>query len=727
MLSIISELSKYLIDENSIHKSHKTTYNKDKEREVIEYLDIAMCFDLEAYSFIDNGKKCAVMWAYGLAINDTVFLGRTWQEFIDACDYISDYYTLSVNKRVIIWVHNLSYDFQFFRKYFNFLNVFPLDPRKPDYAVTASGIEFRCSYLLTGYSLEKVGENLTKHSIRKLVGEIDYDLPRHPGTTLTDQECQYLEHDCLVVTAHIQEQMEIEQGLAHIPLTKTGYVRRYMRKACFRDTTKKAKEDYSAKAYKDYIASLTLDLFQYRSCKRAFQGGFTHANPQWAGAVLENVTSLDVCSDYPAQILACLYPVTPPEYIAHFADKEDFENTIKTSCCIFTIEFTNIQAVFQYDHYISESRCDIPDDAIRQVNNGRIVKADKLTTTITNIDYFIIRKTYKWDSCKISGFIKWGWGYLPKPIIESTLYMYEQKTQLKGEKGKEVEYLSLKEMLNSIYGMMVTDPLRPDIPYDIDTGEWGREIDGLTKYKIALTPEQEKDALYKYNNDSNRFTYYPWGVFITAYARHMLWSAILEFKDDYIYSDTDSIKCINIDKHMDFINKYNDYMTNKINTCLKYYNIDLNRARPKTIHNIVKPLGVWEKEDIIKDTNFTYYRFKTLGAKRYMVETEKGINITVSGINKHVGVPYIEKYCKDNNMDPFDFFTQGMDIPPGSAGKIIPYYGDDEIAGTVVDYTGQEYVYHELSYVHMSPGGYTLSLSQTYIDYLTLLMRGFLF
>lgn len=740
----VESLINILPPPDTVQRSIKTQI-VNKERVVTEYLDLPLCFDLESYSFREiiagdapekpDYKKCAIMWAYGIAVGDTVLIGRTWESFVIAIRTISDYYELNDNRRVIIWVHNLGYDFQFFRKWLSWKAVFALDPRKVCYALTDIGVEFRCSYILTGYSLEKVAENLQQHTVKKLVGEIDYTLPRHSNTVLTDKEIAYLENDCLVVTAHIQEQIDIEGGLSHIPLTKTGYVRRYVRKACFRDTTKKLHEDYTRKAYKDYIQTLYLDNFQYKSCKRAFQGGFTHANPCYVGATMEKVSSLDIISCYPAQIIANLYPVTPPQYVNHFESEEEFNKTIKNNCCIFTITLYNVESVINYDHYLSSSHCDIPQGKTVQLSNGRIVKAEELTSTITNIDFFIIKRVYRWSKYKVTGFIKWGWGYLPKPIIESTLYMYEQKTTLKGVEGKEVEYLSLKEMLNSIYGMMVTDPLRPEIPYNLVSSEWGKMENGILHYKVQLTPEEQTKALNKYNDDINRFTYYPWGVFITAYARHMLWSAILEFKSDYIYSDTDSIKCINYNAHKEFIQKYNSYMEDKIKNCLKYYGIDITRAKPETIKHEKKSLGTWELEDPLPGTDYTYNKFKTLGAKRYMVDARKGLSITVSGVNKKIAVPYIQDECArlnnkcetDTEITPFDYFTQGMEIPPGYAGKLIPFYGDEEIKGIVTDHTGEEYEYYEKSYVNMENGGYTLSISKDFVAYLTLLMRGFLF
>lgn len=708
-----------LPDLATIAVSKKTTVRGGK-RNVIQYLDIPVCFDIEAYSFMEGDSKRAVMWAWGLAIRDTCYIGRTWGDFLDCLTRIIDTWNISLEHRLIIWVHNLSYDFQFFHKWVEWQSVFALDSRTVCYALSKSGIEFRCSYILTGKSCEALGKSLISHSVKKLVGTIDYDLPRHPGTVLTETEVSYLEADCLVVTAHIEEQIEIEGGIAHIPLTHTGYCRRYVRKACFRDTTKKAKYDNQGYRYREFIAGLTMDSFIYSTCKRAFQGGFTHANPQYSRVTLDNITSLDVISDYPAQILANLYPVTPPEYISGFASADLFEEEIEKCCAMFTVELLDVESVINYDHYLSRSHCIIPEGATVQCDNGRIVRASHLITTICNVDYFIIRRCYKYKIKSVSGFIKWGWGYLPKPIIESTLYMYEQKTKLKGDPSKQGDYMLLKALLNSIYGMMVTDPLRDKIPYDIDLHEWGeRREDGTVKFKVPLTDSEKLEALDKYNADYQRFTYYPWGVFITAYARHMLWSGILEFKDDYVYSDTDSIKCRHYEKHTDFINRYNSYMERKIEDCLRYYGIDPNRARPTNEKGEVKSLGTW-------DFDGSYNRFKTCGAKRYMIQEGSEYKITIAGVAKKSGASYIVDHSKETNTDPFDFFADGMEVPPGHAGKLIPTYGDEEISGVVTDYRGESYTYHELSYVHMCPGGYTMGLAPDYVLYLDLLQKGYI-
>ena len=144
--------------------------------------------------------------------------------------------------------------------------------------------------------------------------------------------------------------------------------------------------------------------------------------------------------------------------------------------------------------------------------------------------------------------------YLPKPIIESLLNLYIDKTQLKGVENKEVEYLLSKGMLNSVYGMTVTDIVRDEHNYNNIDG-WFEETGDTLK------------QIDKYNKSKNRFLYYAWGVWITAYARFNLWTGILAMGTDYVYSDTDSIKLLNYNDHIEYINKYNDVILSKYTQC----------------------------------------------------------------------------------------------------------------------------------------------------------------
>ena len=151
----------------------------------INYYNIPCAFDIETTSFYERDEKKAIMYVWQLGLNGHVVVGRTWCEFINLIDKLVENLNLSHSKRLIIYVHNLSYEFQCMRKWLKFNEVFAIDSRKVVKAVTIDGIEFRCSYILTGKSLKKVGDDLNKYKIQKMVGDLDYTLMRNCNTILS--------------------------------------------------------------------------------------------------------------------------------------------------------------------------------------------------------------------------------------------------------------------------------------------------------------------------------------------------------------------------------------------------------------------------------------------------------------------------------------------------------------------------------------------------------------
>ena len=143
-------------------------------------------------------------------------------------------------------MHNLAFEFQFIRKLVEWESVFAIKERTPVKCLTSMGIEFRCSLILSGYSLAKVGEHLQRYKVQKMVGDLDYRVMRHHRTKLTDKEWGYIIHDGLVVMAYIQEQLDQRKYITRIPLTKTGFVREYTRKKCFWEKSSHA-QDHSHK------------------------------------------------------------------------------------------------------------------------------------------------------------------------------------------------------------------------------------------------------------------------------------------------------------------------------------------------------------------------------------------------------------------------------------------------------------------------------------------------
>ena len=395
----------------------------------------------------DDADKCAIMYVWQLAINGRVIIGRTWEEFIYVLQKIAEAHHLHTKRKMIIYVHNLAYEFQFMRCFFNWSKVFAVAPRKPIYAICDLGFEFRCSYILSNYSLQKVGENLQRYKITKLTGNLDYQLIRTPETILSEDEINYCINDVLVVSAYIKEEIENEGSITKIPLTCTGYCRNYCRKQCLSAKGKKARDEQFYKYHK-MMLKLKLTVPEYYQLHRAFMGGFTHCSARFSGITVENVDSFDFTSSYPAVLLSEQYPMSKAEEVKITSVSELMHN-IDLYCCVFDVEFTDLEPTMINENYIPKSKCYNIEGCVE--NNGRVVSCTRCGLTITDVDFNIIRRCYKWSSMTIGTFRRYKRGYLPKEIIMSILTLYKDKTMLKGVKGKETEYLKSKGLLNSVY------------------------------------------------------------------------------------------------------------------------------------------------------------------------------------------------------------------------------------------------------------------------------------
>ena len=372
-------------------------YNIVKNNKKQSYYNIPCSFDIETTSFEMNGKKCAIMYEWTFCIGGCSVYGRTWKEFHKLLNELKHKFDKA---RLIIYVHNLEYEFQFIYKRINFSKVFALDNRRVCYA-QYNNLEFRCSYILSGVSLEILGLQLNTYHVEKLVGALNYDLIRTPNTPLTPRELSYCINDCLVVVAYIQEMIEqYDNKIFNIPLTKTGKVRKVCRSKC-----KKTRDYYKL------MNILQIDTEEYKILKLTFAGGFTHANVLHSCCVLENVYSLDECSAYPSVMLCEQFPMGKGVKI-DIKSQQHFEYLCSKYCCVFCVCFTDIVAT-QFENPISKSKCVILENPVE--NNGRIMKADKLAIYITNVDYDVYKHFYKWDTMGVKDCYIYDKGYYLNP------------------------------------------------------------------------------------------------------------------------------------------------------------------------------------------------------------------------------------------------------------------------------------------------------------------------
>ena len=714
------EIDDYLIQAKSYKRGRKSP---------IYYLNLSSSFDIEVSSFfrhknsgkiIDTKKaesisdkelrkdweKIAIMYAWVFTYNGHAFVGRTWDEFKWLLDRVIQYHDLSDKHVLVCGVHNLSYEFQFIRKRFEWANVFAVKERSPVYARTKTGIEFRCTLTLSGYSLAKVGEHLRKYPVRKMVGDLDYLKIRHSGTPLTDAEWGYIVNDGLIVSAYLEELIEENKLITRIPLTKTGFVRKYLRKACYYNKTNNhARDNAKFHSYRKIMCASTIGSEEeYSMLKSAFTGAIVHGNTLSIGTIIKDVLSMDECSAYPTQIAIGLFPFGKGQRVIP-KSVDEFKYLINKKACLIDVTFFDIEKSQMYESLISRNKC-IEKESFEE-DNGRLIRAKKIRLVITEIDLSVYRKFYRWKKMTVHRMFVYEKRRLPTNFVNAVLDLYADKTTLKGVEGKESEYMHAKENVNSCYGACVTDICRDKTEY-LD-GEW-----------IVTKCDIEKE-LERYNKSENRFLCYQWGVWICSLGRRALASAIYAIGEnsdtvggDYIYSDTDSVKFRNPEKHQEYFKKYNAYMLNELKKASVYHHIPLDKFMPKDIKGIEHPLGVW-------DFDGRYTRFKCLGAKRYAVEYEKDgklvHSLTIAGVNKRKAVPYIESHEKDF----FDFMHFDYLFVEDCCGKNLHTYLDEEKKGSLMDYLGNVHDFDELSSVHLMATTYKMTASDDYLSLLSIL------
>lgn len=675
----------------------KKQYNHETgEYEKISYKNIAVVMDTETTSTIIDGRKVGWMYIWMVRIAGVTYYGRTWDDYKEFIEILEEKSKCDTHNRYVVYIHNLPFDFSFFKKVIHFDECFATDKNKCIKAVSG-GIEYRDSYILTQQSLDSIGGDL---GIPKLKGYLDYNKTRTFETPMKPKELMYCNYDVIILEKKITKLIEDEGNITKIPLTKTGYVRREMRKACNNNEYRKF--------FRLLMSKLTMTAGEYNYCKLVFAGGFTHANSKYVGKVMTNVASQDETSAYPAMCVSKKFPMGKPKKIKKIQNMREYLELYKDHCIMQTLYLTGVHIKKDApDTYISRHKCANVTKAV--LDNGRIVSAETLTYPCTDQDLFIILKLYNIESIHMEDIYVYKKDYLPTPIIESILKFYEIKTTLKGIDEQIEEYNRYKAWLNSTYGMMVTDIVH-DIIILLDNGEWASEKADISK------------SIETYNESKNRVLYYPWGVWITAYNRAAIWTAIFAVGEDYLYTDTDSVKYINKEKHEEFFKKYNEKIQKEVEVCLRYRGIDPAKATPENIHGKKCPIGVFEYEG-------TYKKFKTLGAKRYMVINPKKnrLEITVAGLGKKAGCDYIKEQARirrkmGEKIDVFDLFDHKMVVPANHTGKLAHTYIDDKWEGYVTDYLGNTVYVITQSGCHLEPVDFSLDMDHDgWLEYL----RGF--
>lgn len=652
---------------------YKSLINKDLKNNKAKYYNDIITFDIETTSY---SKDISFMYIWQMCINGKCFYGREWYEFIKIIEHLND---IANNvKLFVVWVHNLSFEFRFLEKLFEWEKVFAVSAHKVIYCKTGNVI-FRCSYQMSNLPLGKLSSAF-QLPVEKMQGDLDYKLIRHNKTELTEKELKYCENDVLVLYYYIKYMLEKYGSFSpsKLPYTLTGFTRLYLRE--------KVREEKQYTQFRNIVQEASPNTKElYNLMQRCFAGGYTHCNYIYCKQTLENVTSLDKTSFYPAILCKCKFPrkfVKMKSEKFYFLLKRDY-------AMIFDICFKNLRAKTTQT-IISKHKCAMIKNG--KFDNGRIFSADLVVTSMTELDFETINNFYDYDSFTIGRLYASHKRYLPKTFIETVLDLYKNKTELKDVEGMETEYTRLKALLCSLYGMCVTDICRNSIVYTAN-GEW-RNI------------EPPETALQDYKNNVNSILLYQTGIYVTAYCRNELLKHNLYLQDDIIYNDTDSLKILNYEKHKKYFDEFDNTVIEDMYKMCDKLGIDKEKLNPVDINGESHFLGLLTNEG-------TYKKFKTLGCKRYIYEDNKGLHATVAGCPKKAVVKYLEQFS-----EPFEHFNNQMHIPAELTGKNTHYYTEPHEPIEIEDYTGCKAIQEVTTGISLIPQSFECNISKEYQDFL---------
>lgn len=662
-----------------------------------DILEIFGGFDTETTNIYQIDGWAAYVYHFQIALTNQretyVYLFREWEVFLHFIDEIVNYYDLGESRKLILWVANFSFEFQFLRERLEWdsgeWDFFAKEERQPLKA-SYHGLEFREALTISGGDLAHLARAYCK--TQKLVtydedgvkhSDLDYTVERNFATPLTEQERAYVIND-VVILAEFSQYMfnEYIRPLKKVPMTKTSILldecRRELKQLC---------KDRDEKHHLELGESLAEWLSYIRACQPTeeqykiwfdylFKGGYVHANALYTD--IECMVNMrDVTSMYPAHMLLSYVPVTP------FKKVQFSEDLLKIKCLIMRVQYDFIEATTPHS---IESKNKVVYSVGAVWDNGRLVSCDALEVWQTEKDFEIFNLFYRSKTGQPPTVVECyeaERGELPPYVTDGLKKYYIKKNHLKRSgMGDSQEYSVIKTFVNTFYGMLVKRIRLQKITY---SHGWGTETKGESYEK-----EIEKLILLP-----------QWGIWCTSQSRYTLLTTLYKLTKAGVqccYCDTDSIKYL---------------PSHRAEQIFKHFNNTIRRR----LHNRglrdenFKDLGMFDIEIKDKATGRPVaVRFKTLGAKRYIYEKGGKVIATVSGMPKQS----INRLGESVEEIFRNFNHYGYNLKPEISGKLTTRYRD-EPHEALVGFPFEKM--HELTSVALYQIPFTMTLGGEYISY----------
>lgn len=450
-------------DNINFERAYKLESTENRRRNKKSYNNIIYAFDIETSTYKIDDRKLSLMYLGGLkgieckpkeiTIDNynnytTDYIIMRSYEDVDKELYKLNKYSKKHNLTTLIYIHNFSYEFSFFqnlkfiREYFSNENLMAIDTRQP-FKLLCDNIEFRCSYKLTGLSLENIGKNL---GLKKLVNEKEYDVQFTPLSKLPTNEYVYNERDVDITLLAVLNQLKNSSAFNTVNdintlLTVTGLTRAE-NKTLSPQSTQRAYSIFCKSQTEIYDIVLQNKRKVYQFLQDGFLGGYVRANRYSLFKTYKNVGSIDIASSYPTQMLNRYYPYDfkicnenllqhlikyineNNNYINEKINSEDKKFKDKTLINWFmrtreipfkyyfiaevelinvkVKQFKNQNEVPLISYHKTVNNNSNREDKYFRVDNGRIIQSHYLRLTLTNIDLFLISLFYDFEikNCK---------------------------------------------------------------------------------------------------------------------------------------------------------------------------------------------------------------------------------------------------------------------------------------------------------------------------------------
>lgn len=689
---IYTELKPFL---QQVLKRRKQVYIYDKHR---KYARICSGFDIETTRIGEN----AYMYHWQVSMNEHTLLMRRWDDFSKLLRAL-DSWCEPKKCSIIMWVANLGHEFAFLCCRYKAKKIFATDAHTP-LTVDIGRVQFRECLTISGQGgLANLADKYTQ--TKKLKGDLDYDVIRNSYTPLTDTELQYCINDVRIL-AEFAEYMftEYSDKKLDLPLTSTGIVRNAIRAAV--DETGQTEQ----------IRAAVRALFPPRQwynfvMEFLFRGGYTHANIWHVHIILDGIIGIDYTSSYPAVMLHGYYPTTPFIDCELSVDSESRfidDEKMQSKCVWFIADFWDIERT---TYHAIESEHKLIESEDVALDNGRVTFAKRVRVALTELDYEVYKKFYTWTKIQIVKAQCATRGKLPEYVLKPLRKFYKVKQRLKGtDLENSIEYKNAKAAVNSFYGCMVTR---------LKFYQW--YFDENDKKK----PWKEKESKKTYDKLIEKQVLSPfWGIYVTSWARFNLLSVLHEIdfdktENNAVYLDTDSIYFFDCPRIREIVEKYN----------LEMYKI--NEQYEPEFHDI----GAFSWIDADKKTGEPIsYKFKTLGAKRYLKHYNGKSEITVSGMKKGTLENKIKRpFATDNSYvlykdakhkkgklgyvdidELFDCFNDDFILACDESLKLASAYHVEEHTDIVTDEHGNSEIMHEFSSVALVPIEFSITIKSVY-------------